>query len=76
MYNVKILTADEMREVDNFEDIPTKHAELFVVSNNDENTQIGVIYEHGDMWVYGDDWDSQVPSLKYMLDQITSSDDN
>lgn len=70
------MTADEMRsEVDNFEDIPAyKHAELFVVSNNDENAQIGVIYEHGDMWVYGGWFDSQVASLKYMLDQITSDD--
>lgn len=76
MYNVKILTKDEMaEEVYNFNDVPEySGAELFIVSTNDENPYEGVIYENGEMWVFGAKYDSRMSSLKDMLDQIASGD--
>ena len=76
MYNVEILTSDEMRsEVYNFDDMPEyKGAELFIISNNEENPYEGVIYENGEMWVFGAKYDSKMSTLKDMLDQIASGD--
>lgn len=76
MYNVRILTSDEMaEEVYNFNDVPEyQGAKLFIVSTNDENPYEGVIYDNGDMWVYGARYDSRVLSLSEMLDQIASGD--
>lgn len=75
-YEVKILTRDEMaEEVYNFNDVPEyQGAKLFIVSTNDENPYEGVIYDNGDMWVYGAHYDSRVLSLSEMLDQIASGD--
>lgn len=80
MYNVKILTRAEMAEETNINDVPEyEGAELFIVSTNDENPYVGVIYENrdyedGEMWVYGATYDSQMSTLKEMLDQIASGD--
>ena len=76
MYNVEILTSDEMRsEVYNFDDMPEyKGAELFIISNNEENPYEGVIYENGEMWVFGAKYDSKMATLEDMLDQIVSGD--
>lgn len=75
-YNVKILTRDEMAEKVDLNDVPEyQGAKLFIVSTNDENPYEGVIYENGEMWVFGARYDSQVSSLSEMLDQIASGDD-
>lgn len=75
MYNVKILAKDEMAEETNFSDMPEyQGAELFITSTNDENPYEGVIYENGEMWVFGARYDSKMSTLKDMLDQIASGD--
>ena len=74
-YNVRILTRDEMAEEVDLNDVPEyQGAKLFIVSTNDENPYEGVIYENGEMWVFGARYDSQVLSLSEMLDQIASGD--
>lgn len=75
MYNVKILTKDEMAEAVNINDVPEyQGAKLFIISNNEENPYEGVVYENGEMWVFGAKYDSRMSSLKDMLDQIASGD--
>lgn len=75
MYDVKILTRNEMAEAVNINDMPEyKGAELFIISNNEENPYEGVIYENGEMWVFGAKYDSKMSTLKDMLDQIVSGD--
>lgn len=77
MYNVRILTSYEMAgEVYNFNDVPEyQGAELFIVSTDDENPYEGVVYENGEMWVFGARHDHRVSTLKELLDQIASGDD-
>lgn len=77
MYNVRILTSDEMaEEVYNFNDVPEyRGAELFIVSTDDENPYEGVIYDNSEMWVFGARHDHKVSTLKELLDQIASGDD-
>lgn len=77
MYNVKIMTVDEMRKLNDsieYQYSTLDFIDLFIVSTNDENPYEGVIYKNGEMWVFGGRFDSQVSSLKEMLDQITSDD--
>ena len=76
-YEAKILTRDEMaEEVYNFNDVPEyQGAKLFIVSTNDENPYEGVIYDNGDMWVFGTRHDHRVSTLEELLDQIASGDD-
>ena len=77
MYNVRILTSDEMaEEVYNFNAVPEyRGAELFIVSTNDENPYEGVIYENGEMQVLGAWHNPRVSTLKELLDQIVKGDD-
>lgn len=76
-YNVRILTRDEMaEEVYHFNDVPEyQGAKLFIVSTNDENPYEGVIYDNGEMWMFGARHDHRVSTLEELLDQIASGDD-
>ena len=75
MYDVKILTRNEMAEAVNINEMPEyTGAELFIISNNEENPYEGVIYENGEIWVFGAKYDSKMSTLKDMLDQIASGD--
>ena len=78
-YNVRILTRDEMAEEVDFidlNDVPEyQGAKLFIVSTNDENPYEGVIYDNGEMWVFGARHDHRVSTLEELLDQIASGDD-
>lgn len=78
-YNVRILTRDEMAEEVGFidlNDVPEyQGAKLFIVSTNDENPYEGVIYDNGEMWVFGSIHRHRVSTLEELLDQIASGDD-